>query len=146
MRHQGQGWFQLKPDLLIRNGDSNLVVLDTKWKLLDGAKANSTNKYGLSQTDFYQLQAYGQSYLDGQGDTVLIYPKTDAFQHALPVFEFPKSEGLRLWVVPFCLASRQLQLLPDESEVGLTDKLRMKTPQPSAANGMSSSATPGTVS
>lgn len=146
VRHQGQGWFQLKPDLLIRNGDSDLVVLDTKWKLLDGAKANGTDKYGLSQTDFYQLQAYGQSYLDGQGDVVLIYPKTDAFQHALPVFEFPKSERLRLWVVPFCLASRQLQLLPDESEVGLTDKLRMKTPQPSAANGMSSSATPGTVS
>lgn len=108
VRHQGQSWFQLKPDLLIRNGDSDLVVLDTKWKLLDGAKANGTDKYGLSQTDFYQLQAYGQSYLDGQGDVVLIYPKTDAFQQALPVFEFPKSEGLRLWVLPFCLASRVL--------------------------------------
>ena len=106
MRHQGQSWFQLKPDLLIRNGDSDLVVLDTKWKLLDGAKANGTDKYGLSRTDFYQLQAYGQGYLDGQGDVVLIYPRQTLSSKALPVFEFPKSEGLRLWVLPFCLASQ----------------------------------------
>ena len=33
---------------------------------------NGTDKYGLSQGDFYQLQAYGQSYLGGQGDVVLI--------------------------------------------------------------------------
>ena len=112
----------------------------------ESTAVNTAARQGQASNKAEQLQAYGQSYLDGQGDVVLIYPKTDAFQHALPVFEFPKSEGLRLWVVPFCLASRQLQLLPDESEVGLTDKLRMKTPQPSAANGMSSSATPGTVS
>ncbi len=112
----------------------------------ESTAVNIAARQGQASNKAEQLQAYGQSYLDGQGDVVLIYPKTDAFQHALPVFEFPKSEGLRLWVVPFCLASRQLQLLPDESEVGLTDKLRMKTPQPSAANGMSSSATPGTVS
>ncbi|CAH1747336.1 2-keto-D-gluconate dehydrogenase [Thauera humireducens] len=108
VRHQGQSWFQLKPDLLIRHGERDLVVLDTKWKLLDGSKANGTDKYGLSQADFYQLQAYGQGYLDGQGEVVLIYPKTDTFQQALPVFEFPKIEGLRLWVLPFCLTSRAL--------------------------------------
>ena len=83
-------------------------MLDTKWKLLDGLRANGTDKYGLSQSDFYQLQAYGQSYLDGQGDVVLIYPKTAAFDQPLPVFEFPKLDGLRLWVLPFCLKSRQL--------------------------------------
>lgn len=57
------------------------------------------------------MQAYGQSYLDGQGDVVLIYPKTADFDQPLPVFEFPRfphSEGLRLWVLPFCLASRKL--------------------------------------
>ncbi len=85
-------------------------MLDTKWKLLDGMKANGTDKYGLSQSDFYQLQAYGQSYLDGQGDVVLIYPKTAAFDRPLPVFEFPKLEGLRLWVLPFCLKSRRLAI------------------------------------
>ena len=62
------------------------------------------------QGDFYQLQAYGHSYLDGKGDVVLIYPKTDTFAQPLPVFEFPKSAGLRLLVLPFCLSSRRLAL------------------------------------
>ncbi len=110
VRHLEQNWFRLKPDLLIRNADRDSLVLDTKWKLLDGLKANGTDKYGLSQSDFYQLQAYGQSYLDGQGDVVLVYPKTDTFDKPLPVFEFPKIEGLRLWVLPFCLKSRRLSV------------------------------------
>lgn len=69
-----------------------------------------SDKYGLDQGDFYQLHAYGQTYLDGQGDVVLIYPRTDAFDEALPVFDFPKSKGLRLWVLPFCLRERVLVL------------------------------------
>ena len=60
---------------------------------MDGLKANGTDKYGLSQADFYQLQAYGLSYLDGDGDVVLIYPKTASFNAPLPVFEFPKTES-----------------------------------------------------
>ena len=31
------------------------------------------------------------------------YPRTDTFDKALPVFDFPKSKGLPLWVLPFCL-------------------------------------------
>ena len=108
VRHCEKNWFQLKPDLLIRNAESDLLVLDTKWKLLDSLKANGTDKYGLSQTDFYQLQAYGLSYLNGVGDVVLIYPKTDAFDAPLPVFDFPKVKGMRLWVLPFSLKERQL--------------------------------------
>ncbi|MCW7540483.1 McrC family protein [Aquabacterium sp. A7-Y] len=108
VRHREQNWFRLKPDLLVRNAGRDALVLDTKWKLLDDLKANGSDKYGLLQSDFYQLQAYGQSYLDGRGDVILIYPKTDSFTQPLPVFEFPKIEGLRLWVLPFCLKSRQL--------------------------------------
>jgi 5-methylcytosine-specific restriction enzyme subunit McrC len=110
VRHREQNWFRLKPDLLIRDSDRDLLVLDTKWKLLDGLKANGTDKYGLSQSDFYQLQAYGLSYLDGTGDVVLIYPRTDAFDDPLPVFDFPKSSGMRLWVLPFCLNERRLKV------------------------------------
>lgn len=112
VRHDQQDWFSLRPDLLVREGGTNCLVLDTKWKLLD--RANRAKQYGLSQADFYQLHAYGHNYLvEGQGDVVLIYPKTDAFDAALPVFEFPKSSGLRLWVLPFCLQSKRL-LLPEE--------------------------------
>jgi 5-methylcytosine-specific restriction enzyme subunit McrC len=110
VRHRDQNWFRLKPDLLVRDATRDLLVLDTKWKLLDGLKANGTDKYGLSQGDFYQLQAYGQSYLGGTGDVVLIYPKTDAFEHPLAVFEFRATANLRLWVFPFCLKMRMLIL------------------------------------
>jgi 5-methylcytosine-specific restriction enzyme subunit McrC len=110
VRHKDQNWFRMKPDLLIRNADRDLVVLDTKWKLLDNQKSNGTDKYGLSQNDFYQLQAYGLSYLDGVGNVVLIYPKTDKLSEPLPVFDFPKAPEMRLWVLPFCLKKRQLSL------------------------------------
>jgi 5-methylcytosine-specific restriction enzyme subunit McrC len=113
VRHREQDWFRLMPDLLIRDGSRNASVLDTKWKLLDSLKSSASDKYGLSQGDFYQLHAYGRSYLDGVGDVVLIYPKTGAFQVPLPVFHFPKADGLRLWVLPFCLKSRKL-LVPEE--------------------------------
>jgi 5-methylcytosine-specific restriction enzyme subunit McrC len=87
-----------------------VIVLDTKWKLLDGAKANGLDQYGLAQCDFYQLHAYGQAYLDGEGDVALIYPKTDSFRKPLPVFDFPKTKGLRLWVLPFCLNTKTLRI------------------------------------
>lgn len=115
VRHQEQNWFRLKPDLLVQEAGKNRLVLDTKWKLLDDRKATGADKYGLDQGDFYQLHAYGQSYLDGQGDVVLIFPRTDAFDRALPVFSFPKSKGLRLWVLPFCLRERVLVLPTDGS-------------------------------
>lgn len=110
VRHREQSWFRLKPDLLVRNSERDLLVLDTKWKLLDDLRANGTDKYGLSQADFYQLQAYGLSYLDGAGDVILIYPRTDAFADPLPVFDFPKISGMRLWVLPFCLRERRLKV------------------------------------
>jgi 5-methylcytosine-specific restriction enzyme subunit McrC len=113
VRHCEQNWFRLKPDLLVRDADRDRLVLDTKWKLVDGLKANGSDKYGLSQGDFYQLQAYGQSYLGGRGDVVLIYPKTASFSRPLPVFDFPKVDGLRLWVLPFCLKSRRISIPSD---------------------------------
>jgi 5-methylcytosine-specific restriction enzyme subunit McrC len=115
VQHLERDWFLLKPDMLIRNGDCNQLVLDTKWKLLDALKGNAREKYQLSQSDFYQLYAYGQHYLDGRGDIVLIYPKTDAFAQPLPVFAFPKAEDLRLWVLPFCLTERRL-ILPESAK------------------------------
>ncbi|MCU4120668.1 McrC family protein [Variovorax sp. N23] len=117
VHHLEQNWFRMKPDLLVRDTGKNKLVLDTKWKLLDGLKSNGTDKYGLSQEDFYQLQAYGRSYLDGRGDLVLIFPKTDSFARPLPVFKFPDGGDLQLWVLPFCLKSRRLSVPDDASFV-----------------------------
>lgn len=110
VRHLGQDWFRLEPDLLVLESTVSRLVLDTKWKLLDSKKATGTAKYGLDQGDFYQLNAYGHSYLGGRGDMVLIYPHTPALDRPLPVFGFPNSPGLRLWVLPFCLRSKELIL------------------------------------
>ena len=55
MRHREENWFRLKPDLLICDAGCNLLVLDTKWKLLDGLKANGTEKYGLSSRRFLSV-------------------------------------------------------------------------------------------
>ena len=96
--------FQLKPDLAILEKKKIIVILDTKWKLLD----ISSYQYGLKQSDFYQLFAYGHQYLEGKGDLVLIYPKTERFQEPLSPFYY--SEALTLWVVPFCLENNKLIL------------------------------------
>ena len=100
VRHEGQPWFTLVPDFLLVDG-ARTIVLDTKWKRIDQSLGNATDKYGLSQTDFYQMFAYGERYLDGAGDVLLIYPKTSAF--FAPLSEFRFSASLRLAVVPFDL-------------------------------------------
>lgn len=96
--------FNLKPDVLIQNRNKAILVMDTKWKLLDSRKASSSDKLGLSQADCYQMFAYGHKYLNGEGDLVLIYPKTDQFNEVIP-HSFNFDENLRLWVVPFDVAA-----------------------------------------
>ena len=108
--HEGKDFFQLRPDVMLTTG-AQVWILDTKWKRLDEKRkknddGNGKAKYGLSQSDFYQLFAYGHKYLGGAGDLVLIYPKTAEFGKALPVFKF--SNQLNLWVVPFDLDTKEL--------------------------------------
>jgi 5-methylcytosine-specific restriction enzyme subunit McrC len=110
--HDGGPIFRLQPDLLIEQGKKRWV-LDTKWKRLDGN--DKANHYALSQADFYQLFAYGQKYLSGEGQLALIYPKRESFTKPLPLFDF--GLGLSLWVLPFdldtgCLVHESLTSLP----------------------------------
>lgn len=115
----GARWFNLKPDILIQNRSNAVLVMDTKWKLLDSRKANSSDKLGLSQADFYQMFAYGHKYLGREGgDLVLIYPKTDQFSEAIP-YSFDFDEQLRLWVVPFDVAAG----VRDEDRLVLPDAM-----------------------
>ena len=103
VEHEAERWFRLEPDLVVRKDGRNIVVLDTKWKLLDVIETMRKDRYNLSQGDFYQLHAYGHTYLEGEGDVVLVYPKTEAFRRPLEPFIFPNAQNLRLWVLPFCL-------------------------------------------
>ena len=89
----------------MESGDKK-YVMDAKWKLLDASKNSAKDKYNISQSDVYQLFAYGQKYQSGDGHMMLIYPKHDGFQKPLEPFKF--SDNLFLWVVPFDLKQETL--------------------------------------
>jgi 5-methylcytosine-specific restriction enzyme subunit McrC len=94
--HNQRSQFQLKPDLLLTLPDNSKLILDTKWKLIDTEEHN----YGLSQSDLYQMFAYGHKYLNGKGDLFLIYPAHQSFNQPIEC-SFDFNGALRLWVVPF---------------------------------------------
>lgn len=97
-----KSYFRLKPDLYLKGFIGMDTVLDTKWKLINQNKKAGKDKFGLSQDDFYQMLGYGYKYLNGEGDLVLIYPKTDNFEHALTNdFYYDEERKLKLRVVPF---------------------------------------------
>jgi 5-methylcytosine-specific restriction enzyme subunit McrC len=100
----GSPIFQLRPDLLIQKNAFPYAVLDTKWKLI--SSEDRSNKYGLTQADFYQLFAYGNKYLGGKGPMALIYPRTSKFQQPIPEFDF--GNGLTLQVLPFDIEAGRL--------------------------------------
>lgn len=98
--HGNSRFFNLKPDLEIKENGETTVILDTKWKLLDESLNNGTDKYGLSQADFYQMFAYGQKYMGGKGKLILIYPKHEGFTKPIE-HSFDFNDELKLWVIPF---------------------------------------------
>lgn len=100
--HEGVDMFRLEPDLLVQRAGQGWVM-DTKWKR---TSAEKQDKFGVAQTDMYQLFAYGHRYLAGQGDMFLIYPKLPGFSAALAPFDL--KGGLRLTVVPFDLEEDRL--------------------------------------
>ncbi len=106
--HNGQNWFNLRPDIAIYDNGEIAVIADTKWKIINENLNTSKDKYYLAQSDMYQLFAYGEKYLKGQGSLVLIYPKNENFLESLPSFEF--KPGLLLHVVPYDLDKDELRI------------------------------------
>jgi len=97
-----KNYFRLKPDLYITELKVAHTVLDTKWKLIDQKKSAGKDKFGLSQSDFYQMLGYGHKYLEADGHLVLIYPKSDSFDKPFEhSFNYDDESKLKLWVVPF---------------------------------------------
>jgi len=54
------GLFQTRPDILIKDGDKVVQVIDTKWKRI--AARVDDKKQGVAQADVYQMMAYGRLY------------------------------------------------------------------------------------
>lgn len=67
---ESKGRFRTKPDLIIRQGDRTVLVIDTKWKRM--APRIDDPKQGVSQADVYQLMAYSQLYQCP--NVMLLYP------------------------------------------------------------------------
>ena len=61
--------FRLNPDIYMSK-EGSAIVLDTKWKKLI---ENKSQKYGISQSDMYQMYAYAYKY--DVENVILIYPK-----------------------------------------------------------------------
>jgi len=100
--------FQLRPDLHIKAPDK-LIIGDTKWKVIDENFPNK--KYGISESDIYQMLAYNQTYQKGESEPPviwLIYPMTPQFLSPLPDFIF--DNGLTLKVLPFDIDKSVLKL------------------------------------
>lgn len=61
--------------------------------------------YGLTQSEFYQMFAYGQKYLDGTGEMYLIYPTHDDLSQ--PILQhLASSETLKLWGMPYRIMAK----------------------------------------
>jgi 5-methylcytosine-specific restriction enzyme subunit McrC len=102
-KHKEQNWFKLRPDIVVYNNKTIVSVMDTKWKTLNQNLDSGTDKYNLAQSDMYQLFAYGEKYMNGQGELYLIYPQHEKFDAPLEHFDF--KPGLKLNVVPYDLVN-----------------------------------------
>ena len=66
--------FKLRPDIVMEK-NNNIIVIDTKWKLLNN---DSHYNYGISQSDLYQMYAYGKKYKSC--NIILIYPLNNSIR------------------------------------------------------------------
>jgi 5-methylcytosine-specific restriction enzyme subunit McrC len=69
----GRRYFMTKPDIIIRRGPDPVAIVDTKWKRL--AATIDDPKQGVSQSDVYQMMAYGRIYRCPE--LMLLYPHHD---------------------------------------------------------------------
>lgn len=108
---KAESWFRLIPDIVVSDNDSKepLYVADTKWKKIHENLATAKHKYGITQSDMYQMFAYGQKYLRGRGTVYLIYPAYESFKNPLPPFFFDDQLSVR--VVPYNLENDACEFL-----------------------------------
>ena len=115
--------FKLKPDLAIYKNKNVIGILDTKWKLIDQKatyqNGNDDPKSSISQSDMYQMFAYGHKYLErAAGKLMLIYPKWKMFEDENKQFDL--GNDLKLDVFPFDLTDPIIsanKLLKDLNQV-----------------------------
>lgn len=86
--------FDMKADLVLRDSAGRKFLLDTKYKLLQAGKDHG----GLSQSDFYQMYAYGSAGEEDYDGIVLLYPTTAS---VAPIETYFRQGSVRLHVGRF---------------------------------------------
>jgi 5-methylcytosine-specific restriction enzyme subunit McrC len=89
--------FSLRPDLVIHVNEKTIIA-DTKWKMIN--QHLSQSNYNISQSDMYQLYAYGKKYQAGNGSVqlALIYPHSESFYTPL---NFKYEKNLLIDAIPY---------------------------------------------
>ena len=137
--HRNRGKFRLRPDIVVANDEAPVLIVDTKWKLLNAFQEREN--YGISQSDMYQLYAYGKKYEleHNKGKElrvkpphlVLLYPENENFKKKLDHFTY---EGdLQLDIIPFSFANgmeevqvrRILDIISDRQQAEKHDQNRI---------------------
>lgn len=102
--------FKMMPDVTISNQAGDIqVIIDTKWKLLNPEDA----KYGISQSDMYQMHAYATQY--ACQNIVLLYPYHNGAGEKLPSLTV-KVGGHRIKIMTVDLCSLTDKALPSVDE------------------------------
>ena len=108
--HNGKPVYQLRPDILILKEKHFHSVLDCKWKIFAQSGASrfrdETGDANASQSDLYQLFAYGHKYLNGSGSAYIVYPMQPGLDSVSEPLHY--SDDLRVFLVPFDLENDSL--------------------------------------
>ncbi len=123
--HLDKKIFALRPDIYARNysNENDCIVIDTKWKIIN--ENLTKKKYLISQSDLYQLYAYGKKYQEGTSEPklFLVYPFNKDFQNKLSPFFYEEEEGklkLELNAVPFDIRSNYKEQIENILKYGFT--------------------------
>jgi 5-methylcytosine-specific restriction enzyme subunit McrC len=101
--------FMLKPDISFwENGNCKLII-DTKYKLLDDT---DDKKYGVSQSDAYQMYAYAMKY-DCER-VILLYPQHLEGKTAENDFGLGSGKTLEIRTVDICRDLKEDSMKPNE--------------------------------
>ncbi|MCZ4088731.1 hypothetical protein O3W52_01020 [Ensifer psoraleae] len=89
-----RGLFQTRPDILVKCGGEIVQIIDTKWKRI--AARVDDPKQGVSQSDVYQMIAYGQ--LCKCNRLTLLYPHHSALTKVDGVHAAHQVTGSDRWL------------------------------------------------
>jgi 5-methylcytosine-specific restriction enzyme subunit McrC len=89
-----RGLFQTRPDILVKQGNEVVQIIDTKWKRITPRMDDA--KQGVSQGDVYQMMAYGQLYRCDR--LTLLYPHHAAVNRGEGVHASHRVTGCSSWL------------------------------------------------